>query len=436
MAEQAVLGSTLVDFPRAWPTASALLTAEAFFDRRHMLVFRAAERLAEQRAAVDVITLNDELQRVGDLDEVGGLAYLGELAETTPPGLNVASYARIVREHADRRELIRIASAAVGRAYKGDAPAEIVTDTEASFLTLSEHRGERGPRSLAEILSDGYVAELEARAEGKVRGLKTGFADIDQLTSGLRPGQLIVIAARPGEGKTTLAGNIAEHVAVRLGEPALFFSLEMTERELLDRFVSSLSGIPLSTILQGDVSDPAFLPALESLRNALLLVDDTPALHVQQIRARALRAKRRHGLGLVVVDYLQLVRAKAERRHEEVATVSRALKALAKELACPVIALSQLNRASESRNDKRPTLADLRESGQIEQDADIVALIYRDEELFDGLRVVDLAKQRSGPAGRAILAAQLERVRFRSYAGPVKGMTASRESWNPYGDER
>lgn len=421
-AEQAVLGSLMLDHARAWPAVGDVLTADAFFARRHALIFAAIERLSERRTAVDPVTVADELERTGELAEVGGLTYLGELAETTPPGLNVTAHARIVLEHAERRHVIRIASGAVERAFKNDDPAEIVTDAESAFLALSERRGDQGPRSVADILADGYLDELAARAEGKVHGLTTGFVDIDKLTNGLRPGQLIVIAARPGEGKTTLAGDIAAYVAVGLGQPVLFYSLEMAERELLDRFVSSLSGIPLLDILRGDVSDDRFLQTMQQLHDAPLHIDDTPALHVSQIRARALRAKRKHGLALVVVDYLQLVRAKAERRHEEVATISRALKALAKELACPIIALSQLNRASEARNDKRPTLADLRESGQIEQDADIVALIYRDPKLLDGLSVVEFAKQRSGPTGRVILAAQLDRVRFRSHVGPVEAI--------------
>lgn len=431
-AERAVLGSLMLDAARNWPSVADTLAAGAFFSRRHALIFAAIDRLSDRRTAVDPIIVADELERTGDLAEVGGLAYLGELAETTPPGLNASSYARIVREHADRRELIRIASAAATRAYEGDDSAEIVTDAESAFLTLSEHRGEQGPHSVADILRGGYVDTLQARAEGKARGVSTGFPDIDRITAGLRPGQLIVIAARPGEGKTTLAGNIAEHVAVRLNEPVLFFSLEMLAQELTDRFASSLSGAPLSAILAGDVSDPRFLPAVEHLQAAPLHIDDSAALHVAQIRARAMRAKRRHGLALLIVDYLQLVRAKAERRHEEVATVSRSLKALAKELACPVLALAQLNRASEARNDKRPTLADLRESGQIEQDADVVALIYRDQKLLEGLSVVEIAKQRSGPTGRVILAAQLDCVRFRSHAGPVEAIARPGKTWEPY----
>lgn len=432
-AEQSVLGSLMLD-DRAWPVVADALTAGAFFIHRHGLAFAAVQRLVERRSAVDVVTVSEELERTGELAEVGGLAYLGELAETTPPGLNVRAYAEIVRTHAERREVIRIAAASIERAYQGEDPAAIVTDTESAFLAMTERRTDQGPRSMLEIMRDTYLDELGARVEGKARGLMTGFADLDRMTSGLRPGQLIIIAARPGEGKTTLAGNIAEHVAVRLGQPVLFFSLEMTASELTDRFISSLSGIPLATILSGNGVDQAFQAAINRLSDAPLQIDDTGALHIQQIRARALRAKRRDGLALVVVDYLQLVRAKAERRHEEVATISRSLKALAKELNVPVIALSQLNRANESRTDKRPTLADLRESGQIEQDADIVALIYRDAQLLDGLSVVELAKHRNGPTDRVIVVAQLDRVRFRSYTGPVDTRRPTTKTWNPYGE--
>lgn len=431
-AEQAVLGTLLLEHARAWPVVSDVVTAEAFFDRRHALTFAAIARLSDRHTAVDVVTVADELERTGELPEVGGLAFVGDLANNAPPGVNVRAHAEIVREHAKRREVIRIASAAIERAYKGKAPDQVVTDTESAFLTMSEHSAAGGPRSLDTILRGGYVAELEARAQGRSRGLTTGFSDLDRMVNGLRPQQFVVIAARPGEGKTTVAGNIVEHVAVRLGEPVLFFSLEMSEAELVDRFASSLSGVPLSSILDGDVSDPAFLPAIARLKDAPLHIDDSPALYAAQIRARALRMKRQHGLSLVVIDYLQLVCAKAESRFDEVSAISRAFKALAKELRCPVIALSQLNRMSERRIDKRPVKEDLRESGQIEQDADLICLLYRDPKLVEGLSVLELAKQRNGPTGRVILAAQLDRVRFRSHAGPAEARNSSADNWSPY----
>lgn len=300
-AEQSVLGSLLID-SHAWSAVADVVIAEAFFEPRHRLIFAAIAHLSERHSAVDVITVAEELKRAGDSEKVGGLAYLGKLAENTPSTNHVRAYAELVRAHAERRELIRIATAASDRGYRGDEPADIMSDTEAGFLALSQRRSDSGPRSFAEILRDGYVEELKARAEGRARGLPTGFVDLDRSTNGLRPGQLIVVAARPGQGKTVLAANIAEHVAVKLHQPTLFFSLEMSDEELRDRFVSSLSGIPLEDIQRGEVSDPAFLSATKRLHEAPLHIDDTPALYATQIRARSLRVKRQHGLALVVVE--------------------------------------------------------------------------------------------------------------------------------------
>lgn len=432
-AEQAAIGGILLD-NRKWPVVADMLTVDTFFHRRHAQTFAAIQRLAVGRMPFDVVTVAEELERTGELDKIGGLAFVGELANNTPSAANVRAYAEVVSKHAQRRNLIRIAEKAIQRAYDGDEPAEIVTDTESALLGITADDGEQGPRGMSEIM-DRYVDELEARQSGNRRGLMTGFADLDQMTTGLLSGQLVIFAGRPGEGKTTVASNIAESAAIRQQRPVLFVSLEMTAVELMDRFASSLSGVPLADIRQGRIDDPAFSAAMEKIRHAPLHIDDGSSLHINQIRARALRLKRKHGLGLVVIDYLQLVRAKAERRHEEVAAISRALKALAKELVCPILALSQLNRASEARHDKRPTMADLRESGQLEQDADIVALIYRDSNLLEGLTVVEIAKQRNGPTDRVVLAAQLDRVRFRDHAGPAEPMRPKKSEYRPYAND-
>jgi replicative DNA helicase len=432
-AERAVLGAAIVDHVRAWPVVADLLSADAFYERTNIQVFRAIERLSDSGTAVDVVTVGEAIECLPEFAGEG-LAFAGQLAEAYPVGSNVRGSAAIVATHAERRQVIAAASTAIDRAFRGDEPTEIIADLDAEWLALTSSQSKGGPREIGAILS-GYADELASRAEGRSVGLPTGFSDLDRLTHGLRPGQLIVIAGRPGAGKTAFACNLAEHAAVQQGRPVLIFSLEMGERELLDRFAASISGLPVSALLRGDVSDPRLLPALDRLKAAPLHIDDSPALRVEQVRARALGVKRRHDLAMVVVDYLQLLRAKAERRHEEVATISRALKALAKELAVPVIALSQLNRASESRNDKRPTLADLRESGQIEQDADLVALLYRDPTHVDGVVALEIAKQRSGPTGRVLLADQLDRARFRSHEGPVVRANAKdSDDWNPYTD--
>ncbi len=293
---------------------------------------------------------------------------------------------------------------------------EVMLGAEAALLRITRHQDGDGPVTVGDLLP-GHLDEIDARAHGESAGLSTGFQDLDKLTNGLRPGQLIVAGGRPGTGKSAVAMNIAEHVAVRLDIPVLILSLEMDKSELLDRLLSSLSDIPLDEILKGNVAGPRFPDALWQIQKAPLHIDDTGALYMQQIRSRALRIARGTRLGLVVVDYLQLIRERAESRLQEVSAISRSLKALAKELQVPIIALSQLNREADTRPDRTPRLSDLRESGQLEQDADLVTLIYRGA--AEGVTVLDIVKQRNGPTGKVYLTEQLDRARFRDHIGPL-----------------
>ncbi|MCU7844694.1 MAG: replicative DNA helicase [Candidatus Thiodiazotropha sp. (ex Monitilora ramsayi)] len=419
MSEQAVLGGLMIE-NRMWPSVSEIIGTVHFYRQDHRTIFATMEELETKRQPIDLVTLAGQLEKIGKLEEVEGLQYLTQLAEQTPSAANIIAYAKSVREHADRRKLIGIGSQITEAAFSQAPTIEIVNDAEAAFLKLTEQASDVGPRTISEIAGDGYLDELEKRTTGATRGLPTGFIDFDRLTNGMRPGQLIVIAGRPGLGKSTLALNIAENLAIKDHEPALVFSLEMSREEIVDRLIASVGSIPLDEILQGNLDRGNFSGAIQAVNGAPLYIDDGGGLYINQIRARALRIKRKHGLSLLVIDYLQLVRAKAESRFQEVSEVSRALKALAKELRVPVIALSQLNRDIESRPNGKPRLSDLRESGQLEQDADLIGFLYR-EDIKADVDVVTWAieKQRNGPTGKVHLAARLQYSRFDNYAGRI-----------------
>jgi replicative DNA helicase len=419
MAEQSVLGGLLLE-NRMWPAVNEIIEADDFYRQDHRTIFTTMEELENKRQPIDLVTVSEHLEQTNKIEEIGGLQYLTQLAEQTPSTANIIAYAKSVRENSDRRKLIAIGSQISEASFSQTPIIETINEAESAFLKLTENTSDAGPRAISEIVKDGYLDELENRAEGTTRGLSTGFIHYDQLTNGMRPGQLIVIAARPGLGKSTLALNIAEHLTINHRLPALIFSLEMSEAEIMDRLVSSVGKIPLDELLQGNLENGNFSSATKTINESSLYIDDSGGLYINQIRARALRIKRKHGLSLVVVDYLQLVRAKAESRFQEVSEVSRALKSLAKELNVPIIALSQLNRDIESRPGGRPRLSDLRESGQLEQDADLVTFLFR-ENLDTDVDVVTWAieKQRNGPTGKVHLAAHLEYARFDNYTGQI-----------------
>lgn len=433
-AERAVLGGLMLE-NRLWPAVREILSDVDFYARSHQTIFKMMEDLDGKKQPIDMVTMAHHLEQSGEIDNVGGLPYLQQLAEETPSAANCRAYAKAVRECSDRRKLIAVGTQLIESAMGPDSPFEIVIEAELQFMKLSDTNAGSSPLSISDAMTQGYMAELENRSTGLSRGLSTGYLDLDRLTNGLRPGQLVVIAGRPSMGKSTLALNIAENITTRNGNPVLFFSLEMERNELIDKITSSQAKIPLQNLLEGNLDGYDLGGCLAKLNKSPLYIDDTGGLFINQIRARALRIKRKHGLSLIVVDYLQLIRAKAESRLQEVSEISRSLKALAKELEIPVVALSQLNRGLEQRTDKRPMMSDLRETGQIEQDADLIVFIYRDEIYIPdshhkGIAEIIIGKQRNGPVGKVYLSTRLEQSRFENYIGQIVTPAPQKTDYN------
>ena len=421
-AEQSVLGGLLLD-NMAWDRAAELLTDSDFYRYEHRLIFSAVAALVQHSRPADVITVFEHLQSLGKADDCGGLAYLNALAQSVPSAANMRRYAEIVRERAVLRKLIgasdEIATAAFNR--EGRNVSQILDEAESKILKIGEEgsRQQQGPQSMDRLvvaLLD-RVNELAETDAGDVTGVRTGYFEMDSMTAGLQKGDLIVLAARPSMGKTAFALNIAEHVSVKEELPVLVFSMEMGASQLALRLVGSLGRINQQNLRTGRLADDEWgrlAEAVDKLGKVQMFIDETAALTVAELRARARRMARQFGgtLGLIVVDYLQLMSGSGgsdENRATELGEISRGLKALAKELQCPVIALSQLNRSVESRTDKRPMMSDLRESGAIEQDADIILFIYRDdyynkESKEPGVAEILIAKQRNGPVGTVRLA--------------------------------
>jgi replicative DNA helicase len=412
-AERAVLGAVLID-NRAWDNISDKLTVDDFYRHEHRLVFSAISHLAERSKSFDVLTMADFLRQKGELEQAGGESYLFELAQSTPSSANAEAYAVIVRERSILRQLISSASDIASSAFNADGrdSKELLDQAEQLVFSIAE-QGNRGsgPVQVADLLSatTARIDELY-HADAAITGVSTGFSDMDEMTSGLQKGDLIIVAARPSMGKTTFSMNIAEYAAIKGDKPVLVFSMEMPAEQLVMRMISSLGRIDQHNLRTGNLTDedwPRISSAVSMLAEAQLFIDDTPALTPIEMRARARRVARAHnGIGLIVIDYLQLMRTagRSENRTNEISEISRSLKALAKELEVPVIALSQLNRGLESRTDKRPVMSDLRESGAIEQDADIIAFIYRDEVYHEdspdkGAAEIIIRKQRNGPIG-------------------------------------
>ncbi len=432
-AESSVLGGLLLD-NGAWDRVSDLLSEGDFYRYEHRLVYAALGALVNASKPADVITVFEQLQSQGKAEGVGGLAYLNSLAQYVPSASNIRRYAEIVRERSILRKLVTASDEIATNAFnpKGRLVSAILDESEQKIFNIGEEgsrmkRGFQGMDTLVVDLLD-RVQEM-ADNPNDVTGVPTGFYDLDRMTSGLQGGDLIVLAARPSMGKTAFAINIAEHVALKEGLPVAVFSMEMGAAQLAVRIVGSIGRIDQGHLRTGKLTDeewPRLTEAIEQLRNISLHIDETAGLTASELRANARRLARQCGkLGLIVVDYLQLMSGSGgdnENRATELGEISRGLKMLAKELGCPVIALSQLNRSVETRPDKRPMMSDLRESGAIEQDADIIMFIYRDEYYTKeackepGVAEIIIAKQRNGPTGVCKLAFIRNLTRFESLA--------------------
>lgn len=432
-AETSVLGGLLLD-NQAWDKMDGTLGADDFYRFEHREIFGAIEALISAHKPADVITVHEHLQALGKAQEAGGLAYLNSLAQFVPSAANIRRYAEIVRERAILRKLISASDDIATSAFntQGRNVSEILDEAEQKVFKI----GEEGARMKGGFHTiEGLAVQLMDRVDemsqnpNDITGVPTGFVDLDRFTAGLQPGDLIILAARPSMGKTSLALNIAEHVAINEGLPVAVFSMEMGASQLALRVVGSIGRIHQGHLRTGKLNDdewPRLAEAIERLRNVQLHIDETPGLTPGDLRAAARRLARSQGkLGLIVVDYLQLMsggtKYDGENRATELGEISRGLKMLAKELQCPVIALSQLNRGVESRTDKRPMMSDLRESGAIEQDADIITFIYRDEYYNKetkepGVAEIIIAKHRNGPTGVIKLAFLNTMTRFESLA--------------------
>lgn len=430
-AEQSVLGGLMLD-NSSWDTVSERLVADDFYRHEHRLTFNAMAELAESAHPLDVVTLSEALERRDQLESVGGLAYLAELARNTPSASNIRAYADIVRERATLRKLIQASRQIADSAYspEGRLPDELVNEAERLVFQISESRPKfGGPIGMSQLLTKAVdrIDEL-FNMKGQMTGISTGFRDLDDMTSGLQPSDLVIIAGRPSMGKTTFAMNLVEHAVVSNDKPVIVFSMEMPAESLMLRMLSSLGRIDQTRVRTGQLEDedwPRLTSAVNLLKDRQLFIDDTPALSPNELRSRVRRIAREHGnIGLVMIDYLQLMQVPglSENRTAEISEISRSLKGLAKEFNCPVVSLSQLNRSLEQRPNKRPVMSDLRESGAIEQDADVIAFVYRDE-VYNadnpdnkGLAELIIGKQRNGPIGTVHMAFIGKYTRFEDLA--------------------
>ncbi|WP_018130444.1 replicative DNA helicase [Effusibacillus pohliae] len=413
-AEQAVLGAVLIE-PDALTVVSEILKPEDFYRTSHQKIFEGMIEVAENGEPVDIVTLTAHLQDTGQLEEVGGVSYLATLANTVPTAANADYYANIVKEKAVVRRLIKVATQIAASGYEGtDDVAGLLDEAERRIAELSNEKITRGFTPIKDILLTTFERiEFLYSHKGGVTGIPSGYPDLDRLTSGFQKSDLIIVAARPSVGKTAFSLNIAQNVAVRAGVPVAIFSLEMSKEQLVQRILCAEATIDAGKMRTGFLDDddwPKLTMAVSTLAEAPIFIDDTPGITVTEIRAKCRRLQQEHGLGMILIDYLQLIqgRGKSDNRQQEISDISRNLKMIARELDVPVIALSQLSRSVEQRQDKRPMLSDLRESGSIEQDADIVAFLYRDD-YYDpeserkNIIEIIIAKQRNGPTGKVEL---------------------------------
>jgi len=435
-AEQAVLGGLMLE-NSAWDQVADRVGKRDFYRREHQLIFHAIAALAEHGKPFDVVTLAEELDHKGELNGAGGFAYLGALANDTPSAANIRAYADIVREHSVVRQLIRVGTEIADSGYRPDGQRvpELLDSAEQKVFEIAQQkaRDSAGFVPIKNLLTKAVNRiELLYERDDPITGVSTGFNDLDDMTSGLQPADLVVIAGRPSMGKTSFAMNIAENVAIKSKLPVAVFSMEMPGEALTLRMISSLGRIDQHRVRTGRLEDPEWArltSAVSLLAEAPIFIDDMAALTPTEVRARARRLVREAGsLGLIVIDYLQLMQApsEGETRATEISIISRSLKALAKELNVPVIALSQLNRNLEQRPNKRPVMSDLRESGSIEQDADIVIFIYRDEVYNEdspdkGIAEIIIGKQRNGPIGTVRLTFLGQYTKFENFIDDVYG---------------
>lgn len=425
-AEMSLLGAVLID-EEVLADVTEHVKAKDFYDKRHAIIYDAIMRLYEKNKPVDLLTLTDELKRKKEIDGIGGSAYLTELTNYVPTSAHAESYAEIVAQKAVRRRLIKASGEISELGYDEETTTqELLQQAEAELFAVSDQSLKQDLTSLESILTDSFdrLEELH-RNKGALRGVRTGYRDLDNMTAGLQRSDLIILAARPAMGKTTLVTNLAYNVATIAKQPVLFFSLEMSKEQLVDRMLADASGVDSWNIRTGNLSDDDFSKlseAMGEMAEAPIYIDDTPGLSVLEMRTKARRAAHDQPLGLIIIDYLQLMQGSGRHdgnRVQEVSEISRGLKLIARELNVPVIALSQLSRSVESRSPQIPQLADLRESGSIEQDADIVMFIYREayynpETERENVTDLIIAKHRNGPVGKVELYFHPERLRFMS----------------------
>ncbi|UGQ18850.1 replicative DNA helicase [Streptococcus agalactiae] len=434
LAEQAVLGSIFFISPEKLIMVREFISPDDFYKYSHKVIFRAMITLADRNDAIDAATVRNILDDQGDLQNIGGLGYIVELVNSVPTSANAEFYAKIVSEKAMLRDIISKLTDTVNMAYEGNDSDEIIATAEKALVDINEHSNRSGFRKISDVLKVNYEnLELRSQQTSDVTGLPTGFRDLDRITTGLHPDQLIILAARPAVGKTAFVLNIAQNVGTKQNRPVAIFSLEMGAESLVDRMLAAEGMVDSHSLRTGQLTDQDWnnvTIAQGALADAPIYIDDTPGIKITEIRARSRKLSQEvdDGLGLIVIDYLQLISGtRPENRQQEVSEISRQLKILAKELKVPVIALSQLSRGVEQRQDKRPVLSDIRESGSIEQDADIVAFLYRDdyyrregeeaEEIVEDNTVeVILEKNRAGARGTVKLMFQKEYNKFSSIA--------------------
>ena len=429
-AERSVIGALLISSD-SWDGVAEVVAASDFYRPEHRAIFRQIALLVDRGEPVDVVTVSDRLLATGELDAAGGHTYLAELAEQTPTASNVRAYGKAVRERSVLRQLINAAQdiASAGFNPEGRSSEELVDEAERLIMQISESGQKAGGPQGMEGLLKGAIDRIEElyNTGGDITGLTTGFIDLDRMTSGLQPSDLVIVAGRPSMGKTSFAMNLVENAALASDRPLMVFSMEMPAEQLVIRMLSSLGRIDRSRVRTGKLEQddwPKLASATEKLKGTQVFIDDTPALTPTELRSRVRKLVREQGdLGMIMVDYLQLMRVagSGEGRTAEISEISRSLKAIAKEFKVPVVALSQLNRSLEQRPNKRPVNSDLRESGAIEQDADVIMFIYRDEVYNEdspdkGVAEIIIGKQRNGPIGSCRLSFQGQFTRFENLA--------------------
>ena len=434
-AERSVLGAILIH-NEAFNHAAELIDSRDFFRDAHRRIFDKMVILSERGDAIDLVTLKDELQRAGELEEVGGPAYIASLADGVPRSANVEHYARIVKEKATLRNVIHAANRILADAYQAEEDADLILDgAEKAIFEIAEDKIREGFVPLRDLVQSSFATiEKLQQHKGLVTGVPTGFVDLDEMTSGLQPSDLVLVAARPSMGKTSLVLNIAQYIGTQTELTVGLFSLEMSKEQLFMRMLTSEARIDAHRFRSGYLNEKDYgrlSHALGTLAEARVFIDDTASIGVLEMRAKARRLQAEHGLHLLIIDYIQLMqgRGRFESRQQELASISRSLKGLAKELKVPIVALSQLSRAPETRSDHRPQLSDLRESGALEQDADLVMFIYREEQYrtddgqpnteAEGTAEIIVGKQRNGPTGTVKLAFIKEHTRFENLAQGV-----------------